>query len=65
MEWINVNEKLPPNNVAVLITGDNLSIDIGWKLDINNYQWCKYSGGKLYDKLIKITHWQHLPELPY
>ena len=65
MEWINVNEKLPPNNVAVLVTGKGISIDIGWILDSRNYEWCKYHGGELFEIWHKVEWWQFLPETPH
>lgn len=37
-------------------------IDIGWKLDSRNYEWCKYHGGELFDKCQKVEWWQFLPE---
>jgi hypothetical protein len=64
MEWINVKDKLPPNNVAVLVTGKGISIDIGWKLDSRNYEWCKYHGGELFQVWQKVEWWQFLPETP-
>ena len=62
--WTNIKDGLPPNNRAVLVTGENLSMDIGWRSDGKNYGWCKFNGGELFESWQKITHWMYLPNPP-
>ena len=62
--WISVEDRLPENNVPVLVTLNNTDIDIAWKLDVQGYRWCKYHGGELFKGIYKVTHWQPLPPKP-
>ena len=65
MEWIDINEKLPPpgENVIVFFKGQGKgSIEIKYlpekKADVN-YGW--YPGGR---ELYSAMYWMHLPPLP-
>lgn len=60
MEWINVEEKLPPDREPQLLFSRNFIMPIlGWRDEENNQWW-----GRGFDKIDNITHWMPLPPPP-
>lgn len=68
-EWISVEERLPPNDICVLVA----IFDYRPKVEMYfhgmgcryNHMWTCHSDGKdLEGKGRKITHWYVLPDLP-
>ena len=57
--WVSVEDELPKNNRCVLVKGEGISIDLAWRLDLNNYNWCKYHGGENFKKWQSIEMWQY------
>ena len=53
---------LPRDNRCVLVRGKGISIDLAWRLDSNNYNWCKYHGGENFKKWQSIEMWQYPPD---
>lgn len=69
MEWIKCSDRMPEEEIEVLIFMDNKFIDVAF------YTITKYDNGKIYRmfetgdimggyEAERITHWQPLPEPP-
>ncbi len=70
MKWINVNEKLPPFDVNVLLAEDDALFVGSLTQGEDGYLWAIADyASDLYSVETSIedinpTHWMHLPELP-
>lgn len=60
MEWIPLAERLPPDNVAVLVNHDPGGVEMAFRQD---GQWC-ISWTNFLHSGSGYTHWRELPERP-
>lgn len=66
-EWINVKDRLPPKNTAVICLIKYEKPDKWYTyalLAIRNNSWEQFWGGKLLHEDYNVTHWMPLPEPP-
>ena len=62
MEWISVNDKMPPYLSKCLVTNGEY-VKFSWSKD-EDPAWCEIHNGKDDFWLEDVTHWMPLPEPP-
>lgn len=62
MKWVNINDKLPPNNSEVLVCYDEIDITVATYTTDTHYSWVPDAEG--IDCTIIPSHWMPLPGLP-
>lgn len=63
MEWISVNDRLPPIGKNVLLCFLSYGLNVGEGERVNEDRWVQYRlGATIYKG--NVTHWIQLPEPP-
>ena len=62
MQWISVNDELPPKNEYVLVYVYNLHNNFSWVGYMKNDEKWVLKGAEFYDK--HVSHWMPLPKPP-
>jgi hypothetical protein len=64
-EWVNVDDKLPPEGKIALVVDDEFRYDVAFwgSLDPNGVYWARNRFGQSLN--MNITHWMPLPDPPH
>lgn len=63
MEWINVNDQLPPVSFEVIICNNKGFVTAGYYMGDDGWEY-NVSGYELPLKFENVTHWMCLPKSP-